>query len=159
MSVKNTDTNSRINLNDSLESEINCEIYSEEKDSIDHDTSFIRLKHIFELDSINPYVNSNIIDFELEPCPYTIESAKKRIKDKYVSLVIHCAFLGCPDMDKGKRDRFMKKYKVEFEYLGCMISWDRKDEDTEGYNETMFRHLVQKYGEIVKADYEDIFIE
>ena len=38
-----------------------------------------------------------------------------------------------------------------------MRGWDLKTEDTHRYNQTIFAHLTQLHGDIVKEEYDDIW--
>lgn len=72
-------------------------------------------------------------------------------------IVIHGGLMGFGDMDEGRSQTFQKKYKVQFEYLGCIRSWDIEKEDTHGYNEKIFEYLTDKYGEVVRKDFKGIW--
>ena len=46
---------------------------------------------------------------------------------------------------------------MKLRYVGCLVYYDTKNEDIDGYNSKIFEYLVSKYGEIVKMDYDNIW--
>lgn len=96
-------------------------------------------------------------DFKLPECPYTVENAIKDLKNDSMIIVIHGGFTGFGDIDEVRSQTFQKKYKVQFEYLGCIRSWDIEKEDTHGYNEIIFEYLTDKYGEVVHEEFKEIW--
>lgn len=91
------------------------------------------------------------------PSPYTIENAVTDIESDSLKIVIRGGFTGFGDIDKYRSTVFEQKYNVKLRYVGCLVYYDTKNEDIDGYNSKIFEHLVNKYGEIVKMDYENIW--
>jgi hypothetical protein len=72
-------------------------------------------------------------------------------------LVFSIAFTGKSGLNEIRTKAFQEKYKVEFEYLGCMRWWNSKDEDVNGYNNTTLEYLVSTWGNVVKKEFEDMY--
>lgn len=91
--------------------------------------------------------------------PYTLAKAKENIEKDSISIIIFCGFIGCPNFDIYKTIEFQDKYDVRFSYLGCVRYWSTTNEDTNGFNEITWDHLVKKYGNQIVDDFNSLEIE
>lgn len=116
---------------------------------------------VFEIQaSKNEFFNDQAVQcvaLELPECPYNVENAKEDILKESMSIVIHGGFVGFGNMDEHLTEQFQQKYHVQFVYLGCIRYWNTASEDTEGYNETIFAHLEQQCGKIVRSEFEQLW--
>ncbi len=101
--------------------------------------------------------NSTSIAFVGIPCPYTVENAKKMIEQGVVEIVIRGGFQGFPKENEKRSAAFRKKYKVNFDYVGCCIFYNPEGEDIPGYNKVMKDYLKKKYGANCIEEYKAIF--
>jgi len=90
-------------------------------------------------------------------CPFTIENALKDIKKDSMKIVIQGGISGFGEENTHKSEEFQSKYKLEFEYVGCVRLWNTANEDLHGYNDKIFEHLRNKYGVDVKEEFEEIW--
>lgn len=98
-----------------------------------------------------------VLDHPHHECPYTVENAIKDIKQDSLKIVIQIGFTGLEDYNKRRALEFQAQYNVNFDFLGCMRGWDVNEEDTYGYNEIIFKHLVEKHGEYIKQEFDHIW--
>ena len=94
---------------------------------------------------------------QLPACPYTVENALKDIQENRLSIVISGGFQGFPAMDVANTEKFKQTYNVQFEYIGCLRSYDPEKEDIEGYNEIIYQHLDVIYGTKWRSDFAGLF--
>ncbi len=92
-----------------------------------------------------------------EECPYNINMAKKAIESNQLSIVIHGGIIGFPEANEKNKEKFLKKYNVQFDYLGCIRMWDVMEEDPHGYNETILEHLSKTVDKNVRKELEQIW--
>lgn len=94
-----------------------------------------------------------------DACPYTIEKAKRAIKQNSLTYVISIVFLGGSNLNSDMCKYFEAMYNVRFDYLGCTRTWDITNEDVKGYNQEIMDHLIKIHGERVKEDLKLIYVK
>ena len=130
---------------------------SAQRNTDSSDSLFVPKLDASSLD-ISSLVDTSIFvaDINLPESPYTIENAQTRIRNGKPSIVIRGGFTGFPEMDDTRVEQFQKKYKVDFEYVGCVTWYDKNTEDISGYNQTIFDYMEIVYGARFKSDFEQL---
>lgn len=76
---------------------------------------------------------------------YNKKGAKKAVKNNKMQILFSSGPVGPALEFKSKKDKeFQKKYHVEFYTQGCAHMGEKEDE--QGYNQTIFAYLDEKYG-------------
>ena len=93
---------------------------------------------------------------ELPPSPFTLQNAKTDITTDSLKLVVESDVFTSDDALLERQFEFSDKYNVTLVEQQTLYKYNKVNQDIDGYNKIILNHLIKKYGDRVRTEFEQI---